>query len=76
MWEIIEYQCVALPTLFCKNGETGKIEGYHLMYLPYLPYVCSTIPPYRVGGMGLVPMPTSHTTVRTVPYTAVPSIKA
>ncbi|WP_302602735.1 hypothetical protein, partial [uncultured Sutterella sp.] len=26
----------------------------------------------RVGGMGLVPMPSSHTTVRTVPYTAVP----
>ena len=45
LWGILEYQCVALPTLFCKNGETGKIEGYHLMYLPYLPYVCSTIPP-------------------------------
>ena len=26
----------------------------------------------RVGGVGLVPTPTSHTTVRTVRYTAVP----
>ena len=27
----------------------------------------------RIGGMGLLPMPSFHTTVRTDPYTAVPS---
>ena len=29
----------------------------------------------RIGGMGLLPMPSFHTTVRTDPYTAVPSNK-
>ena len=31
--------------------------------------------PNRIGGMGLLPMPSFHTTVRTDPYTAVPSNK-
>jgi hypothetical protein len=43
-----------------------------LFYLPFQPIHAKYQNINRVGGTGLIPVPTSHTTVRAVRHTAVP----
>ena len=54
-----------------KHDLTTLIDRAEAEILAQIPQKLSLLSVNRVGGTGLFPVPTSHTTVRTVRYTAV-----